>query len=740
MPSHEGSRKRLKMSPTEGKATSPKAAPTASTSTSAVQMAAAQQPSTSGACHHESALKALHTDTDAMRQLVTCKICDRLLYEPYALSCGHTYCYSCLSQWLVSNRKKTCPDCRAVITQQPTPSYIIKELVLVFVSRSELLPDGETAEEHNKLAKDEAKIVADDRANADPNTGGLFKGCFVRGRRRTMLPLHDPGDGVDRCPDCHWELEDGFCNHCGMRVDGSHTGFSDISDDDSDITDDEELDEELANMADHDDAVYGADGQDDLFGGYTTDDSITLTRRTERIMPAYRQPRQTRRSGSAQTPIDLASSDEESSEDDEHDPTMDDFIDDDLQVQDGSVEDVDQHETASHRRLGHRSDLTVQVASDEDIDQEDIDEAVRSARRHRLGHRRAPVLTISDDEDDEVDEVDAAATSGAHAETEQDSDDEGPVRAGSQRNKRSRVAMRQRPVRRISSDRESSEDDEEADGEGGEDAGNGGFSPLDESAREETVSVRSDYDSEAPSSIYPTFEDDEEDNESEESDDDDGWGSLSPFCVAYEAILTIRTGTELETPRDVRQPPNSSRHRLQPLGQRNHRHRTALSGHPIQTFVPPAPRYGREATYGRGFFHGSHQTGRPAIPPASDRSGSARTHLQARPTYGPPPMLGIRRPQPMGEHTGRHPFQLSDTLSRINQDHHNQQTRSNANHHSRSAASSSQGSTGGGVDVQSASSSSSSRTIGPATTTRPKKGLSVSSDESVEDARELYEY
>jgi len=33
-------------------------------------------------------------DIDALRHLVTCKICTRLLYEPYVIACGHTFCYS----------------------------------------------------------------------------------------------------------------------------------------------------------------------------------------------------------------------------------------------------------------------------------------------------------------------------------------------------------------------------------------------------------------------------------------------------------------------------------------------------------------------------------------------------------------------------------------------------------------------------------------------------------------------
>jgi hypothetical protein len=39
-------------------------------------------------------LKALKSEFDGLRSHLTCKICDRLLYQPYTISCGHTYCYT----------------------------------------------------------------------------------------------------------------------------------------------------------------------------------------------------------------------------------------------------------------------------------------------------------------------------------------------------------------------------------------------------------------------------------------------------------------------------------------------------------------------------------------------------------------------------------------------------------------------------------------------------------------------
>nr|POE51514.1 putative ring finger protein [Quercus suber] len=129
-----------------------------STSFSLTGMGTMNAPSASGLpCPHQQSLTSLLTDVNAMRNLITCQICHNLMYEPFSLACGHTYCYSCLSQWLGHN--KSCPDCRTRATQQPVPSYLVREMVLIFISRTQLLPDGETSEEHVKNAREEAGLV-----------------------------------------------------------------------------------------------------------------------------------------------------------------------------------------------------------------------------------------------------------------------------------------------------------------------------------------------------------------------------------------------------------------------------------------------------------------------------------------------------------------------------------------------------------------------------------------------------
>lgn len=107
----------------------------------------------------------------------------------------------------------------------------------IFANRTELLPLGETTEEHKKWQEEEAALVEKDRSDTGPS-GGLFRGCFTR--RRGILgsrfpadymdrpPIRDVEDGVDRCPRCTWELEDGLCHSCGYP-----SGAEDLSDTDS---------------------------------------------------------------------------------------------------------------------------------------------------------------------------------------------------------------------------------------------------------------------------------------------------------------------------------------------------------------------------------------------------------------------------------------------------------------------------------------------------------------------------
>ncbi|KAF2854894.1 hypothetical protein T440DRAFT_442338 [Plenodomus tracheiphilus IPT5] len=299
----------------------------------------------------ETQLKALKTDFDSLRSHLTCKICDHLLYQPYTISCGHTYCYTCLCTWFVGNKaRKTCPDCRIVVKELPAPAYVIRDMTGIFIARAELLPSGETVEQHKKWQKDEADAVQLDKDNADARDGGLFKGCFKphphHGRGPSLQVVRDQEDGVDRCPVCTWELEDGGCTQCGLIFDetgevswgDSFTGFSDMDEM-------SEHDTEGLDAMDMEDVDYdGYDEAMDGWGAYPPDQNSFMMRRfldgaipggppflRRRLMTHSEAGSRHSYSQSVMSDVygDEMDTLQEEDEEEEEDSSMNDFIDDD---------------------------------------------------------------------------------------------------------------------------------------------------------------------------------------------------------------------------------------------------------------------------------------------------------------------------------------------------------------------------------------------------------------------------
>jgi len=126
----------------------------------------------------------------------------------------------------------------------------------VLISRAELLPGGETTGEHRKWQREEMELVERDKNNVDRSVGGLFRGSF-KSPLLNLRAIRDDEDGVERCPRCMWELEDGLCLRChaGLDDDGMMAeDFSDLDDQLSTSTydeSDEEMDLEI-DMEDRD--------------------------------------------------------------------------------------------------------------------------------------------------------------------------------------------------------------------------------------------------------------------------------------------------------------------------------------------------------------------------------------------------------------------------------------------------------------------------------------------------------
>lgn len=91
----------------------------------------------------------------------------------------------------------------------------MRDIAHVLATRAELLPAGETTQEHKKWQEDERQKLEFDRAS----NRGLFEGTF--NNKPSLVSIQDNQDNVLRCPMCTWELEDRVCSSCG---------WSDLSD------------------------------------------------------------------------------------------------------------------------------------------------------------------------------------------------------------------------------------------------------------------------------------------------------------------------------------------------------------------------------------------------------------------------------------------------------------------------------------------------------------------------------
>ncbi|KAF2142076.1 uncharacterized protein K452DRAFT_326606 [Aplosporella prunicola CBS 121167] len=378
---------------------------------------------------NEELLKTFRSDLDSLRSLVTCKICDRLLYEPYVISCGHTYCYSCLCTWFVNNRsRKTCPDCRATVVQPPAPAYLVREMASVFINRAELLPPGETLEQHKKWQQEEADAVQLDKNNDDIRTGGLFRGCFSRWLDPKLRVIRDEEDGVDRCPICSWELEDGECAQCGLQFDdsgdlawgNSFNGFSDMDETSEHDTLSEDLDadidlEDPEAILDLDGYDHGTEDWQDQSEDYEQEYTVRRWLHNDAIareQPAFRIVRPAahsaagsrRRSYSASIVSNVHTEDtemdileEENEDEDDGDSSMNDFIDDDeLETASQSTQSI-QSQTptppsnfrARRRRVvGTESPSTASSQHDDDDENDDEEGPIPA------GRRRPPYRTL----------------------------------------------------------------------------------------------------------------------------------------------------------------------------------------------------------------------------------------------------------------------------------------------------------------------------------------------------------
>lgn len=418
------------------------------------------------------AITTLQKHIEDMRNLVQCKICLKPLYEPYMLSCGHTYCYSCLSNWFQqsTDRRRNCPDCRTPVKIQPAPNFLLRDLTHMFISRTELLPDDETVEGHIAEKETEAAILVEHKQGRGL-FNGLFRGPLIDRLFPPRGPIRDYEDGVERCPLCAWEVEDGRCMGCGIVPDpDADIEFSeiDLSDEDSSSS---EGTPSVDNRRPPPARFYGIDTDED-------DDEDADSRAGDGLDP------------------------------DQYDP-HDDFIDDENEDDMDDVDNVDDYgdyptdagtpysdgtnvttETFEGRTIppyhgnaggGIRSRNPDLAADSSDVqedcdEEEDEEEIVRPRRRAGLARRRARPRVIEEDEEEEEEEE------GSRSEDEGEDD---PVSGRPARHRRQTSSSTDRSITHVTRDARSETPDGSASAR---------FSELDETATSEARSEASGTD------------------------------------------------------------------------------------------------------------------------------------------------------------------------------------------------------------------------------------------------------
>ena len=222
----------------------------------------------------------------------------------------------------------------------------------IFTNRAELIPAGETTQEHKKWQEEEAALVERDKSNPG-HKGGLFRGCFRLTRRRPTAAIRDDEDGVDRCPRCAWELEDGLCANCEYpegvdpsemsEIDGH--GYWDEDQYDMDEAFMEELVEALDDDAHMDGYVPNVEFSEDEYSSTSEGFPLRMRSESEEFSSRIRQrdrritapPNRLRAHPEEETPYDTFPDDTDEGSEDEEVGSLDGFVVNDVETGPRSV-------------------------------------------------------------------------------------------------------------------------------------------------------------------------------------------------------------------------------------------------------------------------------------------------------------------------------------------------------------------------------------------------------------------
>ena len=113
-----------------------------------------------------------------MQEEFLCVICQELFVKAHSLSCSHSYCEKCISDWMKGN--KHCPMCRKTIEGKPVPSIAMDNAISKLV---ECLPE-EAQKERMELLKERStqnkEVILISDSPIRPGSSGVITRSAVR--------------------------------------------------------------------------------------------------------------------------------------------------------------------------------------------------------------------------------------------------------------------------------------------------------------------------------------------------------------------------------------------------------------------------------------------------------------------------------------------------------------------------------------------------------------------------------
>lgn len=123
----------------------------------------------------------------SMQEEFLCVICQELFVKAHNLSCSHSYCEKCITDWMKTN--KHCPMCRKTVEGKPVPSIAMDNAITKLVeclSEEAQKERAELLKERSSTKKEKKDVIVISDSPARPSTSGIV----TRSISRRTIPVN----------------------------------------------------------------------------------------------------------------------------------------------------------------------------------------------------------------------------------------------------------------------------------------------------------------------------------------------------------------------------------------------------------------------------------------------------------------------------------------------------------------------------------------------------------------------